>query len=46
MTTQPKIHRSVPAWKGLRTAAIGTGAFADAERWQHLSAGGLRDVAR
>ncbi len=31
MTTLPKIHRDVPAWNGLRTAAIGTGAFADAE---------------
>ncbi len=27
MKTQPKLHRDVPAWRGLRTAAIGTGAF-------------------
>ena len=31
MTMQPKIHREVPAWNGLRTAAIGTGGFASAE---------------
>ncbi|WP_306145577.1 hypothetical protein [Roseibium sp. MMSF_3412] len=31
MTTQPEIYRDVPAWKDMRTAAIGTGAFADAE---------------
>ncbi|WP_421980671.1 hypothetical protein [Roseibium sp.] len=31
MTKPPKVHRDVPAWKGLRTAAVGTAAFDDAE---------------
>ncbi|MDR3374218.1 MAG: hypothetical protein P4L98_10875 [Ancalomicrobiaceae bacterium] len=30
MTPMPIVHRNAPPWKGLRTAAIGTGAFEDA----------------
>jgi hypothetical protein len=29
MTTLPVVHRMVPSWNGLRTAAIGTSSFAD-----------------
>lgn len=31
MTTMPIIHRDVPSWNGMRTAAIGCGAFTDME---------------
>lgn len=31
MTTMPLIYRAAPSWNGRRTAAIGTGSFADAE---------------
>ncbi|WP_299483800.1 hypothetical protein [uncultured Roseibium sp.] len=31
MTKMPKIYRDVPSWDGMRTAAIGTGSFADAQ---------------
>lgn len=40
--TPPQIHRNAPSWNGLRTAAIGTGQFAD----QSTGAAFLRETCK